>query len=51
MGRIKGVSVCHGAPQVSHILFADDSIIFCRASVREGQRVMKVLADYEQESG
>ena len=51
VGRIKGVSVCHGASQVSHILFADDSIIFCRASVREGQRVMKVLADYEQESG
>ncbi|XP_023917793.1 uncharacterized protein LOC112029335 [Quercus suber] len=51
MGRIKGVSVCRGAPQVSHLLFTDDSIIFCRPSVGEGQRVMKVLADYEQVSG
>lgn len=50
-GRIRGVSVCHGSPQVSHLLFANDSIIFCEASMREGQRVMKVLADYEQESG
>ena len=50
-GKIKGVSVCCGAPQVSHLLFVDDSIIFCRASVSEGQRVMKVLADYEQELG
>ena len=49
-GRIKGVSVCRDAPQVSHLLFANDSIIFCRASVGEGQRVMKVLANYEQES-
>ena len=49
-GRIRGVSMCRGAPQVSHLLFAGDSIIFCRASVREGQRVMKVLADYEYKS-
>ena len=50
-GKIKGVSMCRGAPQVSHLLFADDSIIFCRESVSEGQRVMKVLVDYEQELG
>ena len=36
VGRIKGVSVCRGAPQVSHLLFVGDSIIFFRASVREG---------------
>ena len=35
-GKIKGVSMCRGAPQVSHLLFADDSIIFCRESVSEG---------------
>ena len=51
VGRIKVVSVCCRAPLVSYLLFADNSIIFCRASVREGQRVMKVLADYEQELG
>ena len=50
-GKIKGVSMCQGAPQLSHLLFADDSIIFCRASVGEGLRVMKVLSDYKQESG
>jgi len=50
-GIIKGVSVCRGAPQLSHLLFADDSIIFCRASINVGLQVMKVLSDYEHESG
>ena len=29
-GHIKGVVVCRGAPRISHLLFADDSIVFCR---------------------
>lgn len=50
-GKIKGVPVSRGAPSISHLLFADDSIIFCRASVLECDRVMKVLEDYERVSG
>ena len=49
-GIIKGVSVCRGAPQLSHLLFANDSIIFYRASINVGLQVMKVLSDYEHES-
>ena len=44
-GNIKGVATCRGAPRISHLLFADDSIIFCRATAEEGSRVLKVLAD------
>lgn len=47
----KGVAVCRGAPRISHLLFADDSIIFCRATAEEGSRVLKVLVDYEGDSG
>ena len=50
-GNIKGVSVRRGAPQISHLFFADNSIIFCRATVEEGKRVLKVLEEYEVESG
>ena len=50
-GTIKGVAVSRGAPSISHLLFVDDSIIFCRASVLECDRVMKVLEDYERVSG
>ena len=50
-GHIKGIAVCRGAPRISHLLFVNDSIIFCRAIAEEGQRVLKVLEDYEANSG
>lgn len=50
MGRIKGVSVCRGAPQISHLLFVDNSIIFCRATMEEGNQVIKVVKDHEEAS-
>ena len=49
--HIKGVAVCRGASRIFHLLFADDSIVFCRASLKEASRVMKVLEDYEGDSG
>ena len=49
--RIKGVSVCRGAPQISHLFFTDDSIIFCKATLEEANQVSQVLKDYEKESG
>ena len=51
-GLINGISLsCRRAPRISHLLFANDCIIFREASVREGNRVLKVLDDYERESG
>ena len=49
-GYIKGMAVSRRAPSVSHLLSAGDSIIFCRASVLECERVLKVLGDYEWDS-
>lgn len=50
-GLIIGISVCRGASRISHLMFADNCIIFCGASVMEGNKVLKVLVDYENESG
>ena len=50
-GLISGISMCRGAPKISHLLFANNYIIFGEASVREGNRFLKVLDDYERESG
>ena len=33
------------------MLFADDSIVFCKAMREECDRVLKVLEDYERDSG
>jgi len=50
-GRIRGISVCRKAPQVSHLMFVNDCIIFCNATREEGARVLQILEDYEKNSG
>ena len=50
-GNLNGIAVCRRAPRITHMLFADDSIVFCRATREECDRVVKVLEDYERDSG
>lgn len=46
-GRLHGVRVCPSAPSVNHILFADDCLVFCEASVQEVQSLYDVLQCYK----
>ena len=50
-GRIRGVSICRGAPKVTNLLFADDSLLFCQATPKEGEVVAEILQTYERASG
>ena len=50
-GAIRGVSICRNGPRVSHIFFADDSVLFCRAKQTECQFILNFLATYERGSG
>ena len=42
-GKIHGASICREAPKVSNLLFADDSLLCCRATQNEVEVVSKVL--------
>ena len=50
-GDIKGVSICRNGPKLTHLLFADDSLIFCRAKEDECLKLLEILAAYERASG
>ena len=47
MGEIKGVSICRRGPRLTHLLFANDSLIFCGANDNECQKLLEILATYE----
>ena len=50
-GVIKGFSLCRGGPELTHLLFANDSLLFCRATSEECEKVLQILESYEQASG
>ncbi|XP_075492415.1 uncharacterized protein LOC142530463 [Primulina tabacum] len=51
LGQIHGIKACRGAPSISHLFFADDSMIFFRANANEGQNVKNIIEKYEKASG
>ncbi|XP_075633561.1 uncharacterized protein LOC142606033 [Castanea sativa] len=50
-GRLHGVSIGRRAPTISHILFADDSLLFCRATMEEVRCISDTLQLYAAASG
>ena len=49
--RIKGVSICRGAPTISNLMFADDSILFYHATTGKVEVINEVLQAYANALG
>ena len=50
-GRLHGVSIRRRAPIISHLLFADDFLLFCRATMEEVRCISDTLQLYATSSG
>nr|CCA66036.1 hypothetical protein [Beta vulgaris subsp. vulgaris] len=48
---IHGVKIGHRVSPISHLFFADDSLLFIRATEEEVENVMDILSTYEAASG
>ena len=48
--HIKGLSICKGAPTISNLMFVDDSILFCCATLGEVEVINEVLQIYANAS-
>jgi hypothetical protein len=49
--QIKGISIATNAPNITHLFFVDDSILFCRARPDEATHLMEALNEYQRVSG
>jgi hypothetical protein len=51
LGSLHGIRISRRSPSISHLLFADDVMIFARANANEASVILKCLDTYSSWSG
>ena len=49
--KLYGISIGRGCPTITHLLFADDSVIYCKANGQESRELQNILQKYENAAG
>jgi hypothetical protein len=49
--NLHGIQVARGSPVITHLFFADDSLIFARANTKEAETISNILTNYQLASG
>nr|XP_027071698.1 uncharacterized protein LOC113696490 [Coffea arabica] len=49
--QLTGIKVCKDSPMISHLFFADDSLLCCKASKEEAKKVKEIIQTYGQATG
>lgn len=50
-GQLHGLKICSGAASISHLFFADDSLIFFKANMAKCVMLNNIFTNYERASG
>ena len=50
-GDIHSFSICRNGPKLTHLFFANNCVLFCRATLEECEKIQDILTCYERVSG
>ncbi|KAG7578550.1 Zinc knuckle CX2CX4HX4C [Arabidopsis thaliana x Arabidopsis arenosa] len=50
-GSLPGIKVACGSPSINHLLFADDTMFFCRSDSKHCKTLATIIKSYESASG
>ena len=48
---LRGLQVCKRSPYITYFFFADDSLLFCNATIEDCEEIQRLLLVYEKATG